>query len=33
MQFPQTKIYRKTMNLIDLSRTILRDLPLGYGYR
>ena len=33
MQFSQTKIYSKTMALIDLSQTILRDLPLGYGHR
>ena len=32
MQFSQTKIYRKAMNLIDLSQAILRDCPLGYGF-
>ena len=32
MQFSHTKIYRKTMALIDLSQTILLDLPLGYGF-
>ena len=32
MQFSQTKIYSKTMALIDLSQTILRDLPSGYGF-
>ena len=32
MQFSQTKIYLKTLNLIDLSQIILRDLPLGYGF-
>ena len=32
MQFSQTKIYNKTMALIDLSQTILRDLPCGYGF-
>ena len=32
MQFSQTKIYIKTLDLIDLSQTILRDLPLGYGF-
>ena len=32
MQFSQTKIYLRTMDLIDLSQTILRDLPLGYGF-
>ena len=32
MQFSQTKIYRKTMDLIDLSQIVLRDLPLGYGF-
>jgi four helix bundle protein len=32
MQFSQTKIYRKTMDLIDLSQIILRDLPSGYGF-
>ena len=32
MQFSQTKIYSKTMALIDLSQTILRDLPCGYGF-
>tara|TARA_B100000959_G_scaffold201057_1_gene210401 strand:- start:168 stop:506 length:339 start_codon:yes stop_codon:yes gene_type:complete len=32
MQFSQTKIYMKSMDLIDLSQTILRGLPLGYGF-
>ena len=32
MQFSQTKIYRKTMDLINLSQIILRDLPCGYGF-
>ena len=32
MQFSQTKIYIKTLDLIDLSQTILRDLPSGYGF-
>ena len=32
MQFSQTKIYLRTMDLIDLSQTILRDLPSGYGF-
>ena len=32
MQFSQTKIYIKTMSLVDLSQTILLDLPLGYGF-
>ncbi len=32
MQFSQTKIYVKTMNLVDLSQTILLDLPFGYGF-
>jgi four helix bundle protein len=32
MQFSQTKIYVKTMTLIDLSQTILLDLPFGYGF-
>ena len=33
MQFSQTKIYLRTMDLIDLSQIVLRDLPSGYGYR
>ncbi|MDP7040836.1 MAG: hypothetical protein QGI45_16900 [Myxococcota bacterium] len=33
MQFSQIKIYRKTMDLIDLSQIVLRDLPSGYGHR
>jgi four helix bundle protein len=32
MQFSQTKIYIKTLDLIDLSQIILRDLPYGYGF-
>ena len=32
MQFSQTKIYRKAMNLIDLSQRVLHALPLGYGF-
>ena len=30
MQFSQTKIYIKTLDLIDLSQIILRDCPFGY---
>ena len=32
MQFSQTKIYRKTLDFIDLSQSILLDLPSGYGF-
>tara|TARA_B100000959_G_C14677903_1_gene499329 strand:- start:358 stop:696 length:339 start_codon:yes stop_codon:yes gene_type:complete len=32
MQFSQTKIYEKNMDLVALSQAILRDLPSGYGF-
>ena len=30
MQFSQTKIYLRTMDLIDLSQIVLQDLPSGH---
>ena len=32
MQFSQTKIYIKSLDLIDLSQRVLHALPLGYGF-
>ena len=32
MQFDNTRIYQKALELVSLSQRLLNELPLGYGF-
>ena len=32
MQYDSTRIYRRSLELVELTRTIIVDLPSGYGF-
>ena len=32
MQYDNTRIYRRSLELVDLTRSVIAELPSGYGF-